>query len=231
MRYKALNDDLILFNVGGEIAYNPTTKLPYRFGRQGVLIVGDNTTKSTGYYINDNAHGTITGGDVNELDQIYSTDLAGITTSQIEMAGLGTLNGVRTGGVSCSFITGLRGKFFEAPPVAAGTSITDCAGSKFIVLDGEVTYNSVKYKRGQKFTAATGVTATTATVGQAVGHFALTLPTQLTQGCEAFYAQEFEIKDLMVGDESNSYWNWDDTGAEARATNTTTDPDYFNWTR
>ena len=238
MRYEALDANLILYNIGdatkletGTVAYNPTTKLQYRFAKQGVLTVGDGTTKTTGYTIGDNVPNNISADNANCLMQIYPTDLAGVTTSHFEMAGLGTLNGIRTGGATCDFMKGLRGIFFEAPPVAAGTAVTNTAGVTYKVLDGHVTYNGTKYNQGQKFVVVAGVTSTTATVGEAVGHFALTLPKQLTQGCEAFLSEEFKINELMVGDESNSYWNWDSTGADARADNLTTSTNYFNWTR
>jgi len=215
MRYISQYDTTIL--------QNNTVEAVYRFGPRGILIVGDATCGVGAANVID-ADLKSTAGD--QLQRVYETDLSGALTNCLEMCGLGTLNKTAKGGALNVLNCGYRGRFFEAPILTGTESVPNVAGIYYEVLTGTVTYNSVSYSVGEQFVVVSGETATSGT-----GTFALTIPPALTKKCDPFYAEEFKIAQLKEGDESSSYFDWNDGGFEPRDSVNSPDTDFFGWTR
>lgn len=199
-------------------------ELVYVFGPDGVLLVGSPTTASgAGNYIDAATHAGDTSLDINLP---YPTDLDGNTVTRLEMAGLGTLTLVtKTSASLASLALGYR-IFFEAPVLAYNAGVPATAGIYYKVLSGAVTYNGTTYTQNQEFVTTGGVTTTSGTAGT----FALCIPPALKNECSPFRTEQFKIKVLKDGTESNSYWLYDASGFNPMDSLVTTDPDFYGFT-
>lgn len=230
MRYISKHGTTTLLTKEGKIGTDPTNGTEYLFSPQGVLIVGLPTTDSgAGNYINAADLSLDTA-----LMKKYPTDLKGATTISIEMVGQGSLSGFDNSGAALTNLTdGYRGIFFKAPSVASGTAVTTYENVWYEVLTGLVSYGGTTYGRGEKFATADAVTATASGTRDGVttaGTYALTLPPAIINGCEAFRAEHFKIKNMKKGDEATGYYDWVD-GATPKSSLTSTDTDWFGWER
>lgn len=223
MRYISHISNLVLYKNNGEIGRDNLSKRPYSFGQNGELIIGSTTTATgVGNYIDAS-----TNTDIDEQLQLnYPADLDGNTTTRVEMAGLGTLNGLsKTSGAVSPLNAGHR-MFFEAPTLTGTTAVSGNAGVWYLVLTGTVTYDSVVYSAGQKFETDGSATSTTGS-----GTFRLCIPPELERSCrnDDAVAGIFAYKNLYKGNEGTNYWNYGD-GIDPRDSTTSTDADYFGWT-
>lgn len=223
MRYITPHDNLILYRNDGTIAYNSVNKTPYRFGKNGVLIVGLATTDSG----DENKIIATPQTDSNEsLMTLYRTDLLGATSVCVEMCGQGSLTGKNDSGTDLSsLIAGYRGLFFKAPVLTGNT--TPVVGQRYRVLKGSVTYKDKTYTANSEFDIIDSDGNITTTDGE----YALAIPNELVNKCEAFLDEEFKIKHLQKGDEPKDYYLWNEYGFEPKASLTSSDADYYGWTR
>lgn len=212
MRYITQHSNLVLYTKGGDAKY--------RFGPQGVLVVGAATCTST--KIDPDATGA-------DLMRKYDTDLLGATTISIEMVGQGSLDKKNDSGSALTNLEdGYRGFFFKAPPITSpsATDIPATAGIWYRVLTGQVCYAATWYAVGDEFESDGTNRPTTGT-----GTFALTIPPEITKNCDPFRDELFKVKHLKNGDEALNYWKWTDGGYEPHDSITCTDTDYYGWTR
>lgn len=236
MRYITHIPNLILYKDNGGVAhawdksvspYLPMKK-EYRFGLNGTLVVGDlSTNLGTGNAIDASANSYYP---TEKLQWIYDTDLNGGTTTYIERAGQGTLDGHAASGDLSTLSWGYRGIFFEAPILDSPYTGDLVVGATYEVRSGTVTYEGYDYTQTDSFVASLA----TGTLG--TGEFALTLPAELENAnCDAFRSSNFRITSLQVGDESNDYWAWNKGayygGFEEKDSLVSADENYFGWTR
>ena len=202
MRYISKNPELVLLLTNGKEAFE---------FKNGVLVVGSATTASgAGNFINP-ASFTYKDGKTYELTRVFPADLAGATTAAIEMCGQGSLAD------PLGTPLGLRGFFFEAPVLTAGTdTVVETAKVPYKVLSGTVTYAGVTYQTGTEFVADGTTTATTG-----VGTYALAIP-KIDWFPET--KQLFKDRHLIDGNEARDYWVMTrDGGYVPRGEFTTTD--------
>ena len=202
MRYISKYDDLQLIDTKGDPMY--------KF-KNGELVVGDATTKTGAGNFIDPASFTYKDGKTYELTRVFPADLAGATTAAIEMCGQGSLAD------PLGTPLGLRGFFFEAPVLTAGTdTVVAKAKVPYKVLSGTVTYAGVTYQTGTEFVADGTTTATTG-----VGTYALAIP-KIDWFPET--KQLFKDRHLIDGNEARDYWVMTrDGGYVPRGEFTTTD--------
>lgn len=229
MRYITHISNLVLFQNDGKIGIDPTNQTEYKFGPQGILNLGLLTTNSgAGNYINADVLGA------DDSLQVLSLDLKGATTISVERVGQGSLSGLNDTGASLTNVSdGYVGKFFKAPPVASGTQTSALADIWYEVLSGLVSYNGTTYRQGQRF-VTDGSARTTASGTYdgttASGYYALTIPPELINGCEAFRTEQFALNSLKKGDEPADYWNWDNN-ALPKDSLLSDESDFYGWTR
>lgn len=195
MRYIANPDTVLFTNDGLE---------KYRF-RNGVLDLGtDNTIDTT---LDPNDPGPA-------LQRPYSEDLAGGTTSAIELCGQGDLATVPPS---------LR-IFYEAPADVVDTILPE-DGAWCQLLDGTFEYDGKTYFPGDKFKYVGSAMDTP--LGTCV--IALTLP----PGPEVIDMDgQFHDKHLLWGDEPKDYWVKNEYGYIARnGLEAGTLPEGYNYTR
>jgi hypothetical protein len=222
MRYISQISNLVLLTNGGDIGRDDSSKKKYSFGQHGELIIGSLTTASgTGNYIDA---GTLSDPS-DQLMLVYPTDLDGNAVTRLEMAGLGTLDGVTKTSGSVSPLNAGHRLFFEAPNISGGTAVSGTAGVWYKVLTGAVTYASVVYVAGESFETDGSNTETS---GTAV--FRLSIPPELKKTCEnpEAVAGLFAYKHLQTGREGTKYWNYGH-GIVPKDSTTSNDPDYFGW--
>ena len=218
MRYITQHSNLVLYRDNGDYAY--------RFGPQGVLVVGSAST--------DTGSGNAIDADLNatypaqQLQRVYDTDLGGNLTNCLEMCGMGSLVSVDAEGNDLSSLeAGYNRIFFEAPVITPGaTTIPAIAGIYYEVLSGTVTYDSVDYTVGQTI-VSDGTTTTTSTSDS--GTFALMIPPAMVDEVDEFLDEHYKIKNLKTGNEASDYFNWDN-GFTPRNSAVSTDTDYFGYT-
>lgn len=215
-RWITHQSNLTLFNQDGSMAY--------RFGDQGVLIVGDPTTRTGS--ANDIDSALKPTDPDKQLMRVYDTDLLGAQTVCDEMCGEGSLVSLDTTGADLpSLITGYERDYFYAPILSTTGAVESVAGIKYEVLTGSVTYESVTYNAGDVFYTVDG-----GTMSDCSGTYALAIPSYLDKRCDPFYTENFRIKILKNGDEPDAYWDFENH-ATPKGDTVTTDTDYFGWTR
>lgn len=218
MRYISPFANFTIYKNGGALAHN--------FGADGVCVVGSLTTATgAGNYIDASAN---PGDTDEEIQLLFAADLDGNNTNRLERAGLGSLDKStqESGAGSLTNISDGFRYFFEAPVLTGTTdSVVAVSGVYYKVLSGTVTYNGTSYTKGQEFMANGSETATTGS-----GTFALTIPPALKNECEAFRDELFKVRHLQKGDESTSFYDFED-GYTPRSSLTCTDDNFFGWTR
>lgn len=216
MRYITQHANLALYQYNG--------KVPYRFGPDGVLVVGSLTTDAgAGNYIDADLKSDI--GD--QLQRVPGRlDHDGAALICIDMCGLGSLNSVGSDGTAlATLVEGYNGFFFKAPVLSNGTAVPAVAGIYYKVLTGSITYNSVVYVQNEEFATNGSATSTSGTTGT----FALTIPPALKNEITDWVDEAFAQKHLLKGNEPYDYYTQDSDGYVGRDSLTSTDADYYGW--
>lgn len=225
MRYISHIANLVLLTNGGNIGRDSSSKRAYSFGLHGELVIGSLTTNSgAGNYIDAGLQSNTD----DQLQLIYPTDLDGNAVTRLEMAGLGTLTGVTLTSGAVSPLSAGHRLFFEAPTLTSTSdSVPATAGIWYKVLTGTTIYDGTTYVAGQRFETDGTTTATTGT-----GTFRLDIPPELKKTCENKAAVDgvFAYKILYKGNESDSYWEYSEAGAEPKDATDSTATDYYGWT-
>jgi hypothetical protein len=148
------------------------------------------------------------------LQLVYPTDLSGATTERIEMAGRGTLYGEER-------------LFVESPilDLSSGT-IAAVDGTWYEVIAGIVSYNNKQYRAGDVFK---GIDTNNITDVSSGAEIAKTYAGDNEDVIDR--RGQFWLKHLQHGDEPYDYPVRDAIGYEPRSSLTTTDADYYGWTR
>jgi len=210
MRYVASAQELVLLQKNGARRH--------RFFN-GELVVGDPTLNTLAA---DKIDFSVRTDDGETLMRIYDTDAAGKAEADSgvdlgQLCGLGAL------------ATGVRGLFFEAPPIEIGaTAVPATKGLWYKVIKGEVSYAGKTYRINEIF-CADGTTVVAA--GETGSLFGLIYykPRLDEKGDRNAH---FKLKHLMVGDETPDYHFYDVSGFEPRNGMTTTDIGIgAGWTR
>lgn len=148
------------------------------------------------------------------LQLVYPTDLSGATTSRIEMAGQGTLYGEER-------------LFVESPilDLSSGT-LAAINGNWYEVIAGVVSYNNRQYRAGDVFK---GIDTNNITDVSSGAEIAKTYAGDNEDVIDR--RGQFWLKHLQHGDEPYDYPVRDAIGYEPRSSLTTTDANYYGWTR
>lgn len=221
MRYITQFSNLILQTKNGALVA--------RFGTQGVLIVGDPTTRDgAGNRIDSVLKGSTPN---DETMRVFPTDLLGNSIICDEMVGMGSLISLDTADSPANLTSlqvGYNRNYFEAAIQTSSDVDTGDASTVsdvyYEVLTGEAIYQTVTYTKGQIFITINGIDdAVTGT-----GTFALTIPPALNIECQAFRPEHFKIKTLLTGNESTTPWTYS-SDYTPRDDMVTSDPDYFGY--
>ena len=148
------------------------------------------------------------------LQLVYPTDLSGATTSRLEMAGQGTLYGEE--------------RLFVESPILGFSSGTLAAvdGNWYEVIAGVVSYNNRQYRAGDVFK---GIDTNNITDVSSGAEIAKTYAGDNEDVIDR--RGQFWLKHLQHGDEPYDYPVRDAIGYEPRSSLTTTDANYYGWTR
>lgn len=148
------------------------------------------------------------------LQLVYPTDLRGATTNRLEMAGKGTLYSEER-------------LFVESPilDLSSGT-LAAINGTWYEVIAGIVSYNNKQYRAGDVFK---GIDTNNITDVSGGAEIAKTYAGDNEDVIDR--RGQFWLKHLQHGDEPYDYPVRDAIGFEPRSSLTTTDADYYGWTR
>ncbi len=148
------------------------------------------------------------------LQLVYPTDLSGATTNRIEMAGQGELYGDER-------------LFVESPilDLSSGT-LAAVDGNWYEVIAGVVSYNNRQYRAGDVFK---GIDTNDIVDVSGGAEIALTYAGDNEDVIDR--RGQFWLKHLQHGDEPYDYPVRDAIGYEPRSSLTTTDANYYGWTR
>lgn len=211
-------------HLSNHILQTKNGELVARFGPQGVLIVGDGTTRTGTANQIDVVLKASTPND--ETMRVFPTDLLGNILISEEMVGMGNLASLNTAGANLSSLEqGYNRNYFEAPiEISTTDAVSAVANVYYEVLTGTTQYPDTSgtiYTKGQVFFTDGTNTATTGS-----GTFALTIPPALNIECQAFRPEQFKIKNLITGKESTTDWAYN-SAYSPKDNMDVNDPNYF----